>query len=333
MLPSPDGSLVNLSEFPNIELAFLLKQDNAFIATELTDLDLELYEDGHGITIENMPLKPEQKPMTFVVIFDVPDLTFSSVVVDNPEIPDHEFEDLMNEIKTTNHPDDLWILCSTQMEQVCSDKRTTPVDANYDSLRWELLGSRDQTIDLSLVLRTAIAETKLLDPIFIIIKKHPNFEAPYVSDPLMTELLLIGTPLIVVNLAHQNDQNDNPQFLIDMRSRVGESGGEYFCNRNNTGCQYWGNRLGMLLARNRPHQFTLFYQSHLFRDSTNHQVLLVYHDSNHSLNEQTDFRFLVTDSRNLPESGLKSWVRKLDPVLSVILLVLCFIIIVRSVPD
>ena len=68
LLPAKDGYFVDLSAFPDIKLSFLLRRGSQFVSEELTDLTLELYEDGHQIVLGSS-LIPEKQPITFIIIF------------------------------------------------------------------------------------------------------------------------------------------------------------------------------------------------------------------------------------------------------------------------
>lgn len=303
--PAPGQSSVNLVGFPQqAGVKFSVRYRDRFVPAINHD-HLRLYEDGHEVKITQVA--PIINPITFVFAFDIGGPGAGMITLEL-------FEKLLEQTYKAGAPTDRWIFCSTKMMQVCN----APIEPGLDDskiaeLYQQLRSTPEDPIqaDLSVILRRAIAfrDGMPAQKVIIVVKQRTNATIPYITDSLVTDLLIKEIPIALVNFTESNDE---PAFRIDAQARLGELNGYYL-----HGDPSWADGLERAVEENRRTDFLLSYESHLFRDDSPHEILLGYEAGSWEAWEQGEFHFLPTAQG--PDSSLRTPIQYLNYLLLCVL--------------
>lgn len=306
------GSVVNLENFPSqTTFSFSVKSADGYISS-LEASELQVFEDGYSVGLEQSDIETTHHPISFAVIFD-----YAPGQGAETHLPDvRELQDMVRAITgqigaaNTSIPssqDDTWLFCSTIGSPECFEEKGSPQTLSFGNIHQGLFGHGGRDVPLSVLLRQALSQGENVTRQLIIVKVRPQAETPYISDALITELLLADVPVALINLT---ERNDSEMFKTDLRARLQEIGGYYY---ESGGDLYWEHLMGNNLPQYRPTSFRVSYHSRLFRDERTHTVLLGYETQDVRAWGEAEFRFLSEEQVNNFDNKAFS---KLDPAVT-----------------
>lgn len=338
------GSIVDLSGFPdNTSVTFAMRTDEDYL-NRIYPSYLRLYEDGQEIVIdETATIDTSHEPMSFSIVFDyAPEQGAATHIPTVSELDDLMYAILgrKGEEDTTfaRHADDSWLFCSTTSPSGCLKLQGTPGNLFRDDngapefliaqdLHQALFADNVQTVPFDVLLRRALSASDHNKEL-VIVKIRPQADIPYISDSLLTELLLSGVPVITINLT---ETNDTQEFAMDLRARLDELGGKYF---ESGGPLYWKDGIDVEWPHYRPTHFTLSYPSRLLRDERTHSVLLGYETPEISVWNEAEFQFFSEERlQGTTNSSLSPTVTTWNGIITVMLFLFLLFLLIWSVQN